>query len=73
MQGSFSYKLTAEDGFEGCDSGNNVVDMSRNGIMTGTLLGSIVIFIPISRYHSFESRALIYFFLPFPNLKKDFH
>ncbi|XP_057535063.1 uncharacterized protein LOC130813276 isoform X1 [Amaranthus tricolor] len=48
-KGSFSYKLTAEDGFEGCDSGNNVVDMSRNGIMTGTLLGSIVIFIPISR------------------------
>lgn len=48
-KGSFSYKIPAEDGFKGCDGGNNVIDMSRNGIMAGTLLGSIVIFIPISR------------------------
>ncbi|KNA08275.1 hypothetical protein SOVF_164110 isoform B [Spinacia oleracea] len=48
-KGSFSYKMPAEDGFEECHAGNNVTDMSRNGIMAGTLLGSILIFIPISR------------------------
>lgn len=42
--------MPAEDGFEECHAGNNVTDMSRNGIMAGTLLGSILIFIPISRY-----------------------
>ncbi|XP_021738312.1 pre-mRNA-splicing factor prp12-like isoform X1 [Chenopodium quinoa] len=48
-KGSFSYKMPAEDGFKGCDGGNSVVDLSRNGIMASTLLGSILIFIPISR------------------------
>lgn len=48
-KGSFSYKMSAEDGLKGCDGDNKVIDMSRNSIMAGTLLGSIVMFIPISR------------------------
>lgn len=47
-KGSFSYKLPDEDGFKGCDGNNNVIDLSHNSIMAGTLLGCIVIFIPIS-------------------------
>ncbi|KAL2923939.1 Sorting nexin-33 [Bienertia sinuspersici] len=49
-EGSFSYKLPEEDGFKGCEGDNNVIDLSHNSIMAGTLLGCIVIFIPISSY-----------------------
>lgn len=48
-KGSFSYKLPVEDAFKGRDGGSNVIDISHNAITAGTLLGSIVIFIPISR------------------------
>lgn len=48
-KGSFSYKLPVEDAFKGRDGGSNMLDISHNAITVGTLLGSIVIFIPISR------------------------
>ncbi|RVX09622.1 hypothetical protein CK203_012209 [Vitis vinifera] len=48
--GSFSYKLPADDVLKGCDGSNTIIDFSENSIMAGTLLGSIIMLIPISRY-----------------------
>ncbi|GFZ03684.1 cleavage and polyadenylation specificity factor (CPSF) A subunit protein [Actinidia rufa] len=45
-KGSFSYKLPADDIMKGCDVANTIIG---NSIMASTLLGSIVVFIPISR------------------------
>ncbi|CBI29964.3 unnamed protein product, partial [Vitis vinifera] len=48
-KGSFSYKLPADDVLKGCDGSNTIIDFSENSIMAGTLLGSIIMLIPISR------------------------
>ncbi|KAL8463769.1 hypothetical protein ACS0TY_033641 [Phlomoides rotata] len=48
-KGSFSYKLPADDMMKDCDAGSNNINSSRNCIMASTLLGSIIIFIPITR------------------------
>ncbi|CAN4118631.1 unnamed protein product [Withania somnifera] len=48
-KGSFSYKLPADDALRGCQVASNVGDMSQNSIMASTLLGSIIIFIPLNR------------------------
>ncbi|KAL8142871.1 hypothetical protein V2J09_015903 [Rumex salicifolius] len=48
-KGSFSYKLPVDDTLKGCESGDTIFDLSHNGVMAGTMLGSIVIFIPLSR------------------------
>ncbi|KAL5741948.1 hypothetical protein ACOSP7_028680 [Xanthoceras sorbifolium] len=48
-KGSFIYKLPADDVLGGCDSPSANVDSSHSTIIASTLLGSIVIFIPISR------------------------
>ncbi|XP_052176753.1 uncharacterized protein LOC127791056 isoform X2 [Diospyros lotus] len=48
-KGSFSYKLPADDILKACDVANTVTDLSHNSIMASTLLGSIIVFIPISR------------------------
>ncbi|XP_057488950.1 LOW QUALITY PROTEIN: uncharacterized protein LOC130774928 [Actinidia eriantha] len=45
-KGSFSCKLPADDIMKGCDVANTIIG---NSIMASTLLGSIVVFIPISR------------------------
>ncbi|KAF7148258.1 hypothetical protein RHSIM_Rhsim03G0002200 [Rhododendron simsii] len=49
-KGSFSYKLPADDILKGFDVANTIMDLSHNSIMASTLLGSIIVFIPISRY-----------------------
>ncbi|GFY99854.1 cleavage and polyadenylation specificity factor (CPSF) A subunit protein [Actinidia rufa] len=49
FMGSFSYKLPADDILKGCDVANTNMGLSHNSIMASTLLGSIVVFIPISR------------------------
>ncbi|KAK1578692.1 hypothetical protein Q3G72_032416 [Acer saccharum] len=48
-KGSFIYKLPADDVLGGCDSLSANVDSLHSTIIASTLLGSIVIFIPISR------------------------
>ncbi|XP_059668567.1 uncharacterized protein LOC132313688 isoform X2 [Cornus florida] len=48
-KGSFSYKLPVDDTSMGCDVTNSIIDLSHNSIMASTLLGSIVVLIPISR------------------------
>lgn len=48
-KGSFSYKLPADDALKGCQVASNVGDISQNSIMASTLLGSIIIFIPLTR------------------------
>ncbi|KAH7853889.1 hypothetical protein Vadar_007697 [Vaccinium darrowii] len=48
-KGSFSYKLPADDILKGFDVANTIMDLSHNSIMASTLLGSIIVFIPISR------------------------
>lgn len=50
LQGSFSYKLPADDALRGCQATSIVGDISQNSIMASTLLGSIIIFIPLTRY-----------------------
>ncbi|KAF5750632.1 pre-mRNA-splicing factor RSE1 [Tripterygium wilfordii] len=47
-KGSFSYRLPADDVLKGCDPISNV-DPSQRTIIASTLLGSVVIFIPLSR------------------------
>ncbi|XP_058204803.1 uncharacterized protein LOC131318827 isoform X2 [Rhododendron vialii] len=54
-KGSFSYKLPADDILKGFDVANTIMDLSHNSIMASTLLGSIIVFIPISR----EEHALL--------------
>ncbi|XP_047329442.1 splicing factor 3B subunit 3 isoform X2 [Impatiens glandulifera] len=48
-KGSFSYKLPADDLLKGFDIANATIGLSNNSIMASTLLGSIFVFIPISR------------------------
>ncbi|XP_051138626.1 pre-mRNA-splicing factor prp12-like isoform X2 [Andrographis paniculata] len=48
-KGSFSYKLPADDMMKNYGTASNSNNSSRNCIMASTLLGSIVIFIPITR------------------------
>lgn len=48
-KGSFSYKLPADDILKGCDVANTIIDLSHNSVMASTLIGSIIVFIPISR------------------------
>lgn len=48
-KGSFSYKLPADDVLRGCDVTNTNLDLSHSSIVASTLLGSIIIFIPIPR------------------------
>ncbi|PHU05777.1 hypothetical protein BC332_26599 [Capsicum chinense] len=48
-KGSFSYKLPADDALRACQVASNVGDISQNSIMASTLLGSIIIFIPLAR------------------------
>ncbi|XP_039016046.1 splicing factor 3B subunit 3-like isoform X1 [Hibiscus syriacus] len=48
-KGSFIYKLPADDTLNNCEALNASVDPSHSAIMASTLLGSIMIFIPISR------------------------
>lgn len=47
-KGSFSYKLPADDALKGYDGSNTIIDSSHTSIMASTLLGSIIIFMPIS-------------------------
>ncbi|PPR98534.1 hypothetical protein GOBAR_AA22147 [Gossypium barbadense] len=47
--GSFIYKLPADDMLNSCEALNASLDPSHSAIMASTLLGSIMIFIPISR------------------------
>ncbi|OAY43074.1 splicing factor 3B subunit 3 isoform X1 [Manihot esculenta] len=48
-KGSFSYKLPADDVLIGCDGIGVNIDASNNTIMASTLLGIIIIFIPLTR------------------------
>lgn len=48
-KGSFIYKLPADDVLKGCYGHNANTDSSNNTIIASTLLGSIFIFIPLSR------------------------
>ncbi|EYU39984.1 hypothetical protein ABFS82_10G175900 [Erythranthe guttata] len=48
-KGSFSYKLPADDMLKDSDDATNNINSSRNCIMASTLLGSIIIFIPMTR------------------------
>ncbi|KAG8371805.1 hypothetical protein BUALT_Bualt12G0001400 [Buddleja alternifolia] len=48
-KGSFSYKLPADDMLKDCDAVSNNINLSRNCIMASTLLGGIIIFIPMTR------------------------
>ncbi|XP_020540869.1 splicing factor 3B subunit 3 isoform X2 [Jatropha curcas] len=48
-KGTFSYKLPAEDVLIGFDGIGANIDASNNTIMASTLLGSIIIFIPLTR------------------------
>ncbi|PPD84398.1 hypothetical protein GOBAR_DD18638 [Gossypium barbadense] len=48
-KGSFIYKLPADDMLNSCEALNASLDPSHSAIMASTLLGSIMIFIPISR------------------------
>ncbi|OMO51866.1 hypothetical protein CCACVL1_29540 [Corchorus capsularis] len=48
-KGSFIYKLPADDMLNSCEGLTTSVDPSHSTIMASTLLGSIMIFIPISR------------------------
>lgn len=48
-KGSFIYKLPAEDVLKGCDDHNATIDSSHTTIIASTLLGSVIIFIPLTR------------------------
>ncbi|GMH18745.1 hypothetical protein Nepgr_020586 [Nepenthes gracilis] len=48
-KGSLSYKLPADELLGECNSGDSRLDLLQNGILAGTLLGSIMIFIPLPR------------------------
>ena len=48
-KGSFSYELPTDDVLKGCAGSKTIIDFSENSIMVGTLLRSIIMFIPISR------------------------
>ncbi|KAL2501533.1 Cleavage and polyadenylation specificity factor (CPSF) A subunit protein [Forsythia ovata] len=48
-KGSFSYKLPADDMLRDCDTASDNINLSCNSVMASTLLGSITIFIPVTR------------------------
>nr|XP_043631763.1 splicing factor 3B subunit 3 [Erigeron canadensis] len=48
-KGSFSYKVLADDEMRECDIASSILDLSHSSIVASTLLGSIIIFLPISR------------------------
>lgn len=48
-KGSLSYKLLADDEMRDCDIASSIMDLSHSSIVASTLLGSIMIFVPISR------------------------
>ncbi|KAL4578245.1 hypothetical protein LXL04_014365 [Taraxacum kok-saghyz] len=50
-KGSFSYKLLADDEMRGgdCNIASSIMDLSHSSIVASTLLGSIIILVPISR------------------------
>ncbi|PIA53914.1 hypothetical protein AQUCO_00900466v1 [Aquilegia coerulea] len=48
-KGLLSYKLPVDDALKGCDSTDTRFDSAQNSIVASTLLGSVIIFIPISR------------------------
>ncbi|KAK9062383.1 hypothetical protein SSX86_019569 [Deinandra increscens subsp. villosa] len=50
LKGSFSYKLLADDEMRDCDIASSIMDLSNSSIVASTLLGSIIILIPISRF-----------------------
>lgn len=50
LQGSYSYRLPADDVFPGGIGPKTNVDSLEHTIIASTLLGSIMIFIPLSRY-----------------------
>ncbi|XP_077213126.1 cleavage and polyadenylation specificity factor (CPSF) A subunit protein isoform X2 [Tasmannia lanceolata] len=48
-KGLFSYKLPADDVLKCCYGTETILDSAHNSIVASTLLGSVMIFIPISR------------------------
>ncbi|CAI9782727.1 unnamed protein product [Fraxinus pennsylvanica] len=48
-KGSFSYKLPVDDMLRDYDAANDNINLSSNSVMASTLLGSITIFIPMTR------------------------
>ncbi|KAI3977642.1 hypothetical protein MKX01_004175 [Papaver californicum] len=48
-KGSYSYKLPVDDTLEGCDVADTILNSSHNSIVASTMLGSVMIFIAISR------------------------
>ncbi|KAF6155219.1 hypothetical protein GIB67_019745 [Kingdonia uniflora] len=48
-QGSFSYKLPVDDVLDGSTGADVIHETSQNSIVASTLLGSVIIFAPISR------------------------
>lgn len=54
LQGSFSYKFPSDDVLRASDNPILNVDLTHKIIIVSTLLGSITVFIPISRYGYFR-------------------
>lgn len=52
FQGSYSYRLPADDVLQGGNGPKTNVDSLKNTIIASTLLGSIMTFVPLSRYQS---------------------
>ncbi|KAI3967397.1 hypothetical protein MKW92_005185 [Papaver armeniacum] len=48
-KGSYSYKLPVDDTPNGCDIADTILNSSHNSIVASTMLGSVVVFIAISR------------------------
>lgn len=48
-KGSFKYKLPVDDVLKGSDGTHRMIELSHNSIIASTLLGSIVVFVPLSR------------------------
>ncbi|KAJ6382350.1 hypothetical protein OIU77_030910 [Salix suchowensis] len=76
-KGSFTYKLPADDILTGCDGVITKMDASNNTIMASTLLGSILVFIPLSReeyelLEAVQSRLVVHP-LTAPVLGNDHH
>lgn len=66
LQGSFSYKLPADDVLKAYDNPILNADLADKIIIVSTLLGSITVFIPITRYVYFRS-----YFLYISSIGKD--
>lgn len=76
-KGSFTYKLPADDILTGCDGVITKMDASNNTIVASTLLGSIIVFIPLSReefelLQAVQSRLVVHP-LTAPVLGNDHH